>query len=149
MVRGSRAALLNYCVLIQPEHLVQPVDAFAGRSIAYLLGHVADTYIKWIVATGLQRTVAYYEDQYPVSIDEIKLMFERVDDDMSAFLEHFGGRELSSLRVARPGEQELTFIPLLLFTHATTHEFHHKGQVLSMSRLLGYTPVDTDVIRFE
>ncbi|MCB0640529.1 MAG: ATP-binding cassette domain-containing protein, partial [Phaeodactylibacter sp.] len=36
---------------------------------------------------------------------------------------------------------------LKLFTHVITHEFHHKGQVLSFSRHLGYTPVDTDVLR--
>ena len=39
------------------------------------------------------------------------------------------------------------FTPLQLFTHTITHEFHHKGQVMSMSRLLGYVPVDADIIR--
>jgi uncharacterized damage-inducible protein DinB len=34
-----------------------------------------------------------------------------------------------------------------IFTHVITHEFHHKGQILSLSRHLGYTPVDTDIIR--
>jgi uncharacterized damage-inducible protein DinB len=37
--------------------------------------------------------------------------------------------------------------PLKLFTHIITHEFHHKGQLLSLSRHIGYVPVDTDVIR--
>ncbi len=37
--------------------------------------------------------------------------------------------------------------PFELFTHVITHEFHHKGQVLSLSRHLGYIPVDTDIIR--
>jgi uncharacterized damage-inducible protein DinB len=41
----------------------------------------------------------------------------------------------------------LTLTPLQLFTHVITHEFHHKGQILTMSRTLGYIPVDTDVIR--
>ncbi|MFI5159066.1 MAG: DinB family protein [Sphingobacteriales bacterium] len=47
----------------------------------------------------------------------------------------------------RPNGSGLTRSPFELFTHVTTHEFHHKGQVVSMSRQLGYTPVDTDVIR--
>jgi uncharacterized damage-inducible protein DinB len=34
-----------------------------------------------------------------------------------------------------------------LFTHTITHEFHHKGQILTLSRQLGYTPVDTDIMR--
>jgi uncharacterized damage-inducible protein DinB len=35
--------------------------------------------------------------------------------------------------------------PLQLFTHVMTHEFHHKGQLLSMFRILGHVPPDTDV----
>jgi uncharacterized damage-inducible protein DinB len=41
----------------------------------------------------------------------------------------------------------MTLSPLQLYTHVITHEFHHKGQMLSMSRILGYIPVDTDAIR--
>ena len=37
--------------------------------------------------------------------------------------------------------------PFKLFTHVITHEFHHQGQILPMSRQLGYIPVDTDVMR--
>nr|WP_281243085.1 DinB family protein [Gracilibacillus ureilyticus] len=28
-----------------------------------------------------------------------------------------------------------------------THEFHHKGQIAVMLRLLGHTPENTDVLR--
>ncbi|MCB0535444.1 MAG: hypothetical protein KDD14_24780 [Saprospiraceae bacterium] len=44
-------------------------------------------------------------------------------------------------------EKEILAPPLRLFTHIVTHEFHHKGQILSLSRHLGYTPVDTDIMR--
>lgn len=33
-------------------------------------------------------------------------------------------------------------------THVMTHEFHHKGKIMTMGRMLGYTPPDADVIRF-
>ena len=29
--------------------------------------------------------------------------------------------------------------PLWLLTHTETHEFHHKGQIVSVARHLGYT----------
>ncbi|MEW6724052.1 MAG: DinB family protein [Bacillota bacterium] len=32
-----------------------------------------------------------------------------------------------------------------LMTHMTTHEFHHKGQVASIGRILGYPPPETDL----
>jgi uncharacterized damage-inducible protein DinB len=37
--------------------------------------------------------------------------------------------------------------PLQIFTQPFTHEFHHKGQLVLMCRLLGYIPPDTDVRR--
>ncbi|MBR7794935.1 hypothetical protein GT022_02615 [Agaribacter marinus] len=42
-------------------------------------------------------------------------------------------------------EEELT--PLWHFTHAATHEFHYKGQIVSMLRQLEYTSDDTDLIK--
>ncbi len=33
----------------------------------------------------------------------------------------------------------------LLF-HSVTHEYHHKGQIVTMIRMLGYTPNNTDVL---
>ncbi|TKC09723.1 DinB family protein [Pedobacter frigoris] len=35
-----------------------------------------------------------------------------------------------------------------IFTDVITHEFHHKGQAMTMARLLGHIPPDTDVMRF-
>nr|WP_242021046.1 DinB family protein [Cytobacillus oceanisediminis] len=30
--------------------------------------------------------------------------------------------------------------------HTVTHEYHHKGQIMAMSRQLGYEPPNTDVL---
>ncbi|MFD1258691.1 DinB family protein [Mucilaginibacter terrae] len=37
---------------------------------------------------------------------------------------------------------------LQIFTHTITNEFHHKGQILIIFRLLGQTPPGSDMIRF-
>ncbi|HEX8506591.1 MAG TPA: DinB family protein [Hymenobacter sp.] len=68
---------------------------------------------------------------------------------MAEFGGHFAGRwtELQLFRFPRH-PQPLELSPLQLFPHVITHEFHHKGQILSMSRLLGHVPVDTGAIRF-
>jgi uncharacterized damage-inducible protein DinB len=39
--------------------------------------------------------------------------------------------------------------PALVLHHVLTHAFHHKGQIVSMCRRLGYPVSDTDLIRFE
>lgn len=39
--------------------------------------------------------------------------------------------------------------PALILHHVLTHAFHHKGQIVSMCRTLGYPAPDTDLNRFE
>jgi uncharacterized damage-inducible protein DinB len=76
-------------------------------------------------------------------------VFEQVDALMEVFISHSKERWQTPSKMPVRGESNpLLLTPLELFTHVITHEFHHKGQVLTMSRLLGYTPVDTDVVRF-
>jgi uncharacterized damage-inducible protein DinB len=38
--------------------------------------------------------------------------------------------------------------PALILHHVLTHAFHHKGQIVSMCRILGYPAPDTDLNRF-
>jgi uncharacterized damage-inducible protein DinB len=39
--------------------------------------------------------------------------------------------------------------PSLILHHVLTHAFHHKGQIVSMCRKLGYPAPDTDLNQFE
>ena len=39
--------------------------------------------------------------------------------------------------------------PALILHHVLTHAFHHKGQIVSMCRILGYPAPDTDLNNFE
>ena len=76
-------------------------------------------------------------------------LFSEIDKMVERFLqekshrpnEHIVG-EIPSLR----SQQEYSILQLM--THVMTHEFHHKGQIMTMGRMLGYTPPDADVICF-
>ncbi|MBB6674699.1 hypothetical protein H7C19_28865 [Cohnella nanjingensis] len=39
--------------------------------------------------------------------------------------------------------------PVQLLLHTVTHEYHHKGQVVTMARQMGYIPPNTDVLGIE
>jgi uncharacterized damage-inducible protein DinB len=39
--------------------------------------------------------------------------------------------------------------PALILHHVLTHAFHHKGQIVSMCRILGHPAPDTDLNQFE
>ena len=146
-VRGSRQALLEYCKTISQPDLINENSSFGrGGSIRNLLVHIANVYEFWIAKNALHKNITFTDYQSKQNIKDIVGLFDQIDIFMNEFIELF------QLPVAGQIEYELkgtrnSVSRLKLFTHVITHEFHHKGQILSLSRHLGYIPVDTDIIR--
>ena len=78
------------------------------------------------------------------TVTDIVELFDIVDIFMNEFILLIAEKKLIEYKV---NEIKNTAAPFKLFSHVITHEFHHKGQILSVSRHLGYLPVDTDIMR--
>ena len=146
-VMASRRVLFDYCASIHPADFVCALPHFGrGGMIRNVLVHIANTYEFWIGKWALQRNLIFtaYED-----IDDMQgvtRVFENVDVLVFEFFDTYLESQKPNISISINGKsQEVHFVKL--FTHVITHEFHHKGQILSMSRQLGYTPVDTDIMR--
>ncbi len=146
LIKGSRAVLLDYCGTISPENLSRIKPSFGPGSISYLLGHISNCYLFWIAETCLKREVTYIDYQQLPSFPEQRKLFVFIDQMMYEFFTWIDNERPISIQF-NAGEFEGKASALELFTHATTHEFHHKGQILTLSRQLGYTPADTDIMR--
>ena len=146
MVKGSRNTLLEFCAQISVEDFLKENSSFGRGSIRNLLVHVANTYQYWIGKQGLKRGMEFTGYTAVNTVPEVKLLFEEVNALVDKYLK-IVGREPFKTLILQTGQKEINASPSMLFTHVITHEFHHKGQILSLSRHLGYTPVDTDVIR--
>lgn len=140
MVCEAREVLLRYCETLSNEHLIAEFPNFGRGSIRNLLVHNANTYQFWIGRSALQKEIVFAKATDFITIETIRLLYNQVNDLMNEFLHHFEN-QLNTAIV----DKTLEMLPLPIFTHVITHEFHHKGQILSMSRHLGYTPPDTDV----
>jgi len=147
LVLSSRGALLDYCETIRPEHLTQPIPSYNNDSMGTLMRHVANTYLGWLLNFLQQEQQPYFTEDNHKNLQAIRRMFEQVNLVVNNFLKQYKDDINVPLTLPREGETPLTLTPLELFTHVITHEYHHKGQLANMSRQLGYTPVDTDVIR--
>ncbi len=148
LVQSSREALFNYCEHISPEHFGQKVSSFNNENMAGMMAHVAATYVSWLANFAQQEQRPYFTAEDCRNLQAAKVMFGEVDLIVAGFLQKFkDSLELPLILPKREGS-ELSLSPLMLFTHVITHEFHHKGQIVNMSRQLGYTPVDTDIIRY-
>lgn len=146
-VLGSRHALLEYCKTISQPDLIHENSSFGrGGSIRNLLVHIANVYEFWIAKNALSKNISFTDYQSKQSIGEIVTLFHQVDIFMNEFMDSFQLPETKQIIYEMNGSWN-SVSRLKLFTHTITHEFHHKGQILSISRHLGYTPVDTDIIR--
>lgn len=145
LVCGSREVLFDYCKTISNVHFTSSHSSFGrGGSIRNLLAHIANTYEFWIGQQFLKKEIVFTEYNSVTGMDDVVQVFNSIDRMMEEFFS-----------VAENAESEKTNINLeenspsafKLFTHVITHEFHHKGQILSLSRHMGYIPVDTDIMR--
>ena len=146
LVRGSREELLQYCETIIAADFCKENSSFGRGSIRNLLVHIANTYEFWLGKEALQQDMVSTPYEAITNVEEARALFGRIDKLMEEFINHFGHRYLANLRL-HVNDADLKTNPLKLFTHVITHEFHHKGQILSLSRHLGYTPIDTDIMR--
>ena len=145
-IKDSRNVLFDYCKTISAEDFINQNTSFGrGGSMRNLLVHITNVYEHWIANIALKKNVKYADYENYNTIQEVIILFDAIDNLMVDFilsLDNFDNEidyEIQNIKSSAK--------PLKLFTHVTTHEYHHKGQILSLSRHLGYTPVDTDIIR--
>jgi len=147
LVKGSRQAMLGFIANEAAAQLVSPIKEFNGNTMGYLLVHVANTYKHWAANFAMQKDLPYVDEHSVKDIATIQKLFNEANELMMQFLDNFPDLDLKITNTVRSG-RTITVTPLELFTHMITHEFHHKGQIMTMCRLLGHTPPDTDVIRY-
>jgi uncharacterized damage-inducible protein DinB len=147
-IKGARQALFTYCITIDNADLFKPVAAFNDSCMIDLLVHNTNTYIHWLKNFGMDGTEPFHETTDIKNIKDVEILYKEIDLFVNDFLEEYSSNYEELLIKKNPRREVIvTVTPLQLFTHVITHEFHHKGQILTMSRLLDYIPADTDVIR--
>lgn len=147
LLRGSRKVLLDYCSTMAPKDLLNSNTSFGrGGSIRNLLVHNANVYESWIGQQALKKDLRFTTYESIHTISEIRSLFDAIDMLMEEFIGNMDSPEMQKITYVL-GNETHHASAFQIFTHVITHEFHHKGQVLSLSRHLGYTPVDTDMIR--
>ncbi|KQR72399.1 DinB family protein [Pedobacter sp. Leaf176] len=145
LVLSSRAIILDYIENISEEDFLSENSTFGRGSIRNLLVHIGDTYASWIAERALKKEIIYKPfDDYSTLADCL-LYFNVINGYVRDFLDTYESDYLTDLEIIRNGTT-VSLSPLKLFTHVITHEFHHKGQMMSLSRHLGYIPVDADII---
>ncbi|MER3552879.1 MAG: hypothetical protein C4331_00585 [Meiothermus sp.] len=145
-VRRTREVVFRYCEGLPQEIYVREHPDFGFGSIRNLHTHVAECYLWWVGTVGLGKPEV--RDSVVPDVAAIRELFAKVDGVVEEGLESFTRPdELFTWTNPHGGQERLSQRWLIL--HPTTHEFHHKGQMVALGRVLGH-PVpsshDTDLL---
>ncbi|MBB6633201.1 DinB family protein [Cohnella thailandensis] len=148
-IRLARQNMFAFMEELPPRLLHQTVPGFGRGTIMRTQCHVVDSYRFWLESYAFKRI----NEHWDISVHEIeradvkyaRARFAEADELVQRFLNEYRDRW------SEPIEQDESWqgypkspTPLLLFTHVATHEFHHKGQIVSMARHLGCPPPADD-----
>ena len=149
LVQGSRERVFSWAQTLPPEVYTLERADFAYGSLRNIHAHVAQCYLIWLGVRGLdvEESALDIPPETLLDVTAMRGRYRTVDEIVERALREF--TELNApLTIPHHGSTlEVTRRWLLL--HPFTHEFHHKGQLLALGRVLGhpYPPgPDTDLL---
>lgn len=144
--RAMRENLFTYLETLPFELLHQAHPAFGRGTLLETAAHVADCYHFWTGEVGLEETPLELEIGSSDTVSVLRSAFAGVDALMARASTRFTDLEREFEWTDAKGTLRLSQRWLLL--HPITHEFHHKGQMVSLGRALGHPAgprFDTDL----
>jgi len=132
-----------------PDQFTQPVAGSYG-SIRNTLVHVLSAEWGWLDRCGgPARGPALSADDYP-TVASLAQAWSIVEGHVRAFLDGLRDEDLDRLVEFVIPRSEKRIMPLgALMQHAAAHGVHHRGQVVLLVRLLGYTPGNVDMLLYD
>ena len=133
-----------------PEPLfTKEIDGFGIASVRNLLTHILYCEEGWVLALqALPFTEWKYAD-YP-TVASLREAKKKVFAATLRYLDGLSEAQLNTTLAPRPkGWTKPLRSPAFILHHILTHAFHHKGQVVTMFRMLGHPAPDTDLQRSE
>jgi uncharacterized damage-inducible protein DinB len=149
-VKRTREILFEYTQSLPNDVYTLEKPEFAYGSIRNVHAHVAQCYLWWIGRIGLNLDWAALEP-HPSSLTDVPAMrqqFRTVDTVVEQALEAFTTPD-AILEFQHPRDGRLKLTQRWLVMHPITHEFHHKGQLLAMGRMLSHplpSSADADLV---
>lgn len=150
-IRSTREILFAFLEQIPLQELQTEVPGFGSGGIIKTHIHVADCYRYWLgsFALGQKRSDFSFATAYDIEhgdVQQVRDRFAVADEVVNQFLDTFNSRWSENIaNEVKWQDKPWSTTPLWLLTHTETHEFHHKGQIVSMTRHLGYDPPNTDL----
>lgn len=151
-IKATREVLFHFLEEIPLEKLHCTIPNFGHQSIIKTHIYVADCYRYWLSFFAYNKKRSKFfattdEQINQANVEIVRNKFQSVDEVVEQFLYDFDSRWFEEItNEVKWQTTPWRTTPLWLLSHTQTHEFHHKGQIVSMARQLGYTPPNTDLV---
>ncbi|MBU7592725.1 DinB family protein [Metabacillus halosaccharovorans] len=150
-IKQTRQILLEQCRELTEEEFTKEFE-FGFLSIRDTFVHVAGCYHAWLGSFVLSETtfpLLKKEVINNMKVDDIQRYFNQADEYVEKVLEQFKNKFDEPIEKEpswKAGSGYIRKTPHQLLFHSITHESHHKGQIVTMIRLLGHIPRNTDIL---
>ncbi|MDQ0227934.1 DinB family protein [Metabacillus niabensis] len=150
-VKQTRQILLDQCKELNENDFTKEFG-FGFQSIKDSLVHVAGCYHAWLGSFVLSETASPLltkEEIDKMHVEDIERYFQQADKYVATVIERFSNTFDDMIEKEpewRAGSGKIRKTPHQLLIHSITHEYHHKGQIVAMLRMLGVTPKNTDIL---
>jgi len=146
---ASLTLLLDHLSTIPASEYAKEVPGFGFPTIRAQVIHILNCEGLWIHTLQALPFVDQDPANWPTVSDAQRLQSEvsmRTLNYLSSLSEQ---RLITATELHFPDGDIAVRTPALILHHVLTHAFHHKGQIVSMCRILGYPAPDTDLNNFE
>ena len=147
-VQAARERVFAWAESLPAEIYTQERPDFAYGSLRNVQAHIADCYFAWIGVRGLGLPLGSerLDTSAAVDVAAMRRVYNEVDGVLEQAFTQF--TQPDGFLDVQFHDEALRVTQRWLVMHPITHEFHHKGQMLTMGRILGwpYPPgPDTDL----
>lgn len=142
---GPRQRMLEFLSTIPMDEFVRPIPSSGGKSLRDILLHIVGANEFWIGLLTRRPHRRFSNDDYE-TVDSIIPVFDQTHETVRSFLSGADEDWFASEITVTPGGEPMQLVPSLATVHMLTHEYHHKGQIVAIARMLGYEPPDTDLL---
>ncbi len=147
-VKRSRAELFTYLETLPLDIYIQEHPDFAYGSLRNIQAHVVGCYFFWVGQMGLNLETDRAALESIPDVATMKKKFLEMDEMLEKAFERFMDLD-TVFEITRPKRDTLMVSQRWLIMHPITHEFHHKGQLLALARVLGHpipSHMDADLV---
>ena len=143
---SSLSRMLDHIATLPEGSYHTKLNGFGFATIGEQVLHIFQCEINWIHRAQAIPFGGLRISEYP-AIRDARVLQRKVRSETSAYLSGLTEQQLNEEITLRSYDGfEITCTPAHVIHHVLTHAFHHKGQIVSMCRMLGYPAPDTDVL---